>query len=136
MAAGIPARLSPGELRRFGLTLAVPLSLLAGWGAWRGHALAPALLGALALVMGGVALLAAGRLAPVHTVWMRGAEALGWINTRLLLGLVYYIVMTPIGVLMRLLGRDPLDRQLADRASYWKNREPRSDPRGGMERQF
>ena len=136
MATGISARLSAKELRRFGFTVAIPLALLGGIGLWRGHAVLPALLGGLALGLGGLALLAPRLLRPVHKGWMRGAEALGWFNTRLLLGLVYYLVMTPIGLLLRLVGRDPLDRRLHDRPSYWIARRPQADPKGTMERRF
>lgn len=136
LAQGIPARLSRKELRRFGLTIAIPLSLLAGLGAWRGHSLVPGLLASAAVALGALGFLAPRLLGPVHTGWMRFAEALGWVNTRILLSLVYYGVMTPIGLLMGLLGRDPLDRQLNDRASYWKKHESPSDPRGVMERRF
>ena len=136
LAPGVSARLSRKELRRFGLTVAVPLALLTIWGAWRGHPLLSALLGGLALGLGGLALLAPRLLRPVHKGWMRGAEALGWFNTRLLLGLVYYLVMTPIGLLLRWVGRDPLDRRLKDRPSYWIARTLQADPKGTMERRF
>ena len=136
MAAGISARLSPKELRRFGVTVAVPLALLAGLGVWRGHTVLPGVLGALAVVLGTLALGAPQRLRPVHTVWMAGAQALGWFNTRLLLGLVYYLVMTPTGIVMRLMGRDPLDRRLGDRSSYWVERKRHADARGSMEHRF
>jgi len=45
-------------------------------------------------------------------------------------------VMTPIGLLMRLAGRDPLDRRLGDRPSYWIARGPLEDSKGSMERRF
>ncbi len=136
MATGISARLSPGELRWFGLTLAMPLALLATVGAWRGHTLLPAVLGGLALASAGFALLAPGLLGPVHKRWMEMAHALGWFNTRLLLTVVYFTVMTPTGALMRLLGRDPLDRRLRDRPSYWVKRQQHLDPRRSMELHF
>jgi hypothetical protein len=136
LAAGISARLTPRELQRFGVTVSIPLALLAAWGAWRGHTILPALLGGFALVLGGLALLAPHRLSLVHRGWMKGADILGAINTRLLMGLVYFLVMTPTGVLMRLLGRDPLDRRLHDRPSYWVARTPHPDPKGAMERRF
>jgi len=136
LATGISARLSPGELRRFGVTVAIPLAILAALGAWRGHSILPTLLGGLAAALGGLALGAPSLLGPVHTVWMRAAHALGWLNTRLLLILVYYLVMTPTGVVMRLVGRDPLDRRLNDRPSYWVERKRYPEPRGSMERRF
>ncbi len=128
--------MSPRELRRFGVTVAVPLTLLASLGAWRGHTILPAVLAGLAVTLGGLALLAPGLLGPVHKVWMRGADAVGRFNTRVLLGLVYFLIMTPTGVVMRLVGRDPLHRQLRDRPSYWVDRKRHPDPRSSMERRF
>ncbi len=136
MAPGISARLSPSELRRFGVTVAIPLALLAALGVWRGHTVLPAMLGGLAIILGGLALVAPGLLGPVHKVWMGGAHAVGWFNTRVLLGLVYFLIMTPTGVVMRLMGRDPLDRRVHDRSSYWVPRKPHPDPRDAMERWF
>ena len=128
--------MSPKELRRFGVTVAIPLALLAAVGAWRGHTLLPAVLAGLAATLGGLALLAPGLLVRVHKVWMAGAHALGWFNTRVLLGLVYFLIMTPTGVVMCLVGRDPLDRRLRDRSSYWVDRKRHPDPRNSMERWF
>jgi hypothetical protein len=128
--------LSARDLRRFGFTVAIPLALLAAVGAWRGHTILPALLGGLAAILGGLALLAPELLLPVEKVWMAGAHALGWFNTRVLLGVVYFLVMTPTGALMRMLGRDPLDRRLRDRPSYWIERKRYTDPKGSMERRF
>ena len=136
MAQGIPARLSPRELRRFGLTVALPLAGLAALGAWRGHRLLPIVLGGLAIILTGLAVVAPSLLGPVHRVWMQVAHALGWFNTRVLLGLVYFFVMTPIGIVMRLMGRDPLDRGVKDQPSYWVERPRHGDTRGSMEHRF
>jgi hypothetical protein len=136
MATRVSAGLSPSKLRRFGVTVAVPLVVLSALGAWRGHTTFPAVLAGLGAALAGLALIAPHWLRPVHTYWMRGAEALGWFNTRVLLGLVYFLMMTPIGVLMRLLGRDPLNRRLRDRSSYWIARPRQPNPRDSMERRF
>ncbi|MEE9124073.1 MAG: SxtJ family membrane protein [candidate division NC10 bacterium] len=137
MATGVPPRLSHRELRRFAVTVAIPLAILATLGVWRGHTILPALLGGLAAALGVLALLAPGILRPVQKVWMAGADALGSFNTRVLLGLVYFLAMTPIGVVMRrVVGRDPLDRRLRDRPSYWIERKRHPDPRSSMERRF
>ena len=136
MATGLSARLSPKELRRFGVTVAIPLALLAGLGVWRGHTILPAVLGGSGVILAFLGLVAPNLLGPVHTVWMKVADALGWFNTRVLLGLVYFLVMTPTGIVMRLVGRDPMDRQLRDRTSYWVERKPQPDPRLSMERRF
>ncbi len=136
LAKRISARLSRGELRQFGFTLAVPFALLAAVSAWRGHTLAPAVLAGLAAALGLLALLAPPLLGPVYKGWMGMAHGLGWFNTRLLLGVVYFVMVTPIGLVMRLTGRDPLDRRLRDRESYWIPRQAHSNPKRSMELHF
>jgi hypothetical protein len=64
--------------------------------------------GAILLLMGGVMPTA---LAPVYRGWMLLAEGLGWVNTRVILGVVFYTVFTPVGLVMRLFQRDPLRRR-------------------------
>lgn len=58
------------------------------------------------LVMG--ALVAPARLRVPNRVWWRFAQALGWVNARILLFLVFAFVLTPMGTVMRALGRSPL----------------------------
>jgi hypothetical protein len=67
--------------------------------------------------------------------WMALGHVLGWINSRILLSLVFYLVVTPIGVAIRLFGRDPMRRGFDPKAqSYRIPREPR--PGEHMRRQF
>lgn len=61
---------------------------------------------------------------PIHIVWMTIAFVLGWVNTRLLLGLFFYLIITPIGVIMRAFGKDFLQEKIARSATtYWIKRE-------------
>ena len=46
-----------------------------------------------------------------HKGWMMLGHVLGWINTRIILGLVFYVVVTPIGMVRRWLGKDPMGRR-------------------------
>lgn len=90
-------------LRAFGLILAVFIAGVFGtllpWLGWLPAGLAPWLIAAgLALF----ALAAPRRLAPVHAAWLRLGHMLGWVNTRVLLGLVFYGLILPIGLLRRL----------------------------------
>ena len=81
------------------------------------------------------ALLAPALLKPVHRWWMRLAEVLGWVNTRLILLAVYYVVIVPIAGLLRILGRDPLQLKLsAEETSYRVVRAKR--PASHMLRQY
>ena len=60
---------------------------------------------------------------PIHIGWMTLAFALGWVNTRILLGVFFYLIITPTGLLMRLFGKDLLDEKIDRSAtSYWKKR--------------
>lgn len=46
-----------------------------------------------------------------HKAWFRLAEALGWFNSRVILGIVYFVMFTPIALLLKLLGKSPLDKK-------------------------
>ncbi len=118
---------SPTERRQlvtFGVTMALALAVLSAVRVWRRGfdevAVSAIIVAALFAL---TALLAPDPLAPLYRWWMRLAEALGWFNTRVLLILIFYLVVTPIGLVMRLLRRSPLDT--AARDSYWTE-PPRS----------
>ena len=64
-------------------------------------------------------------LAPVERGWSMLAHALGWINTRILLAFVFFVVLAPIALFMRIIGKDPLERRHdRRRPTYWRTREP------------
>lgn len=112
----------PRELRRFGLTVGGAFLLLAAVSAWRGHTLPPRVLGTLGVLLVVPGLVAPGILGPVERGWMRFAEVLGRINTRIILALVYCLVITPVGLVRRWLA-DPLDRRMRDgRKTVWVTR--------------
>jgi hypothetical protein len=72
------------------------------------------------------ALLVPGRLRPVHRMWMAVGDALGWVNTRLILGLTFFVLITPMALIMRRLREDPLRRRYDGRAdTYRVRRQPR-----------
>lgn len=88
-------------------------------------------------VIGAVAILSSGLLGKsLYTKWMYAALPLGWTFSHLVLGLVFFLVITPIGCILRLAGKDPMERAF-DRsaASYWKPHEQTKDP-GRYFRQF
>ena len=65
-------------------------------------------------------------LRPVYRVWMTIGHALGWVNTRVILAVCFYLVVTPVGMLMRLLGKDPMRLGFDPTAqTYRVNRTPR-----------
>lgn len=132
MAHGIPARLTPAEGRKFGLTVGAAFGVLAAVSWWRGHQIPVYVFGGLAaaLILGG--LIVPGSMGPVNRAWMRFAEILSKVTTPIFMGIVFFLVITPVGLLMRLFGRNPMRHKAVDN-SYWA---PRSDARGGMTNQF
>jgi len=128
---------SRAELRRFGLTVggAFLLLALASW--WRAHVLPPRVLAALGLLLVGPGLVAPAALGPVRRVWLRAATLLGVVNSRVLLTVLFYLVIAPVGFVLRHLVRDPLDRSLADgKTSNWVKRERQPVEIGRYEQQF
>ena len=75
-------------------------------------------------------------LTPIYRLWMAIADALGWINTRIILSLIFYVLFTPIGVVRRvLLKKDPLHLAFEPEAKTYRIvRPPR--PHSHIERQF
>jgi len=101
------------RLREFGLLVGGIFGLIGLWPlVWR-HQSPRTWALALAVALVVPALVAPRILKPVHGAWMKLAEALAWVNTRILLGLLFFAVITPIGALMRLLKQDPMRRQYA-----------------------
>lgn len=85
----------------------------------------PAIVGASVLGVAGAAAALSGAGPAVYRAWMLAALPTGWVVSHVLLGLVYYGVITPIGLFLRLLGRDLLGlRMERGAASYWRERGP------------
>ena len=133
LAGDAGAGLTPREGRKFGLTVGAAFVVLAAIGAWRGHVVLPVVLAAVGLVLGVAGLAIPGRLGPVHRAWMRGAHAISKVTTPLFLGLMYLLVMTPAGLVMRALGRNPL-RHGESGGGYWIRREVGQE--SDLDRQF
>jgi hypothetical protein len=90
---------------------------------------------AIAAVLLIAAAVAPSRLRPVYRGWMRLGEALAWVNTRILLTLIFFLVVTPIGFVMRLFGHSPIATARLD-DSYWTDVEPHSYGDRHVEKQF
>jgi hypothetical protein len=117
--------------RNFGLIVGGVFTLLSVWWLYRGKFVSVASW----TVTLGLALIVFGLIFPKALVypnraWMALAEVLAFISTRIILGLVFFLIVTPIGVAKRLLGWDPLNRRAVPRPSYWnaygeRQRDPR-----------
>ena len=75
-------------------------------------------------------------LAPVLRGWMKVGHALGWVNSRIILSVLFFGVVLPLGLLMRLFGKDPVARRRdASATSYRIAAAPQADPKS-MEKPF
>jgi hypothetical protein len=134
LAGRVQARLSVREGRRFGLTVGIAFWVLTAILAWRERAVAMWVMGSLGatLVLAGLVLPA--YLGPVQRAWMGLAHAISKVTTPIFLGLTYFLVLGPVGLGMRLFGRNPLVHK-PDRDSYWVHRRS-DDGRGTMKQKF
>ncbi len=133
LAAGIPARLTAAEGRKFGLTVGIAFLVLGGLVWWRDHLLLARIFGVLggALVLAGLVL--PTYLGPVQRGWMGLAHAISKVTTPIVMGIVYFGVMTPLGWVVRLFGLRPLLHPAKD-GGFWQPVE--SGGKSDLERQF
>lgn len=130
----VPTR---GDLRRFGLVLAALLALLGGYLWYVETGGIAQLVHAASLVFLGTGLALPVVLKPIYFPYMWLARIVAFVNIHLLLGLVFYTLFMLIGLGMRLLGRDPLDRKIApNEESYWQRRTPSLFPRDHYRKRF
>ena len=119
------------EGRVFALTLAGGFLVVSFVGYWN----ASVAVATVALWLTVISLLAAvlvpGRLGPVMRAWMKLGEALGYVTTPILMAIVYYVIVTPTGIVRRVVSR----RRRVNVESGWHARPP-LPPRERLERQF
>jgi hypothetical protein len=118
------------EGRIFALTLAGGFLFFALLAFWRGRDRVGVVASSLAAISFLAAMLVPGRLEAVRRAWMKLGDAIGYVTTPVLMAVVYYIVLTPIGLARRL-----VSPRTTARDSYWHRRPPLPPP-ARMERQF
>lgn len=97
----------------------------------------PVCLGTAGLAVLALTLFRQDLLVPVYQVWMKGVGVIGMVLSTLVLSLFFYLVFGGAGIVLRLLGKDLLDRKLEpQRQSYWKHREKKPFDRERYTKQF
>jgi hypothetical protein len=122
------------ELRSFGLIVGGVFSLIGIWPYFRGEdpRLWALVIGPALIALGGVL---PQTLTPVYRVWMVVGHAMGWINTRILLGIVFYGIITPMGMARRWFSADTISHGFdTGLTTYRVTRKGR--PGSHMKRQF
>jgi hypothetical protein len=124
------------ELRKFGLVFATGIVLIFGlllpwlfehpWPTWPWVA---------AGILVTTALLLPPVLRPVYWLWMKFGHVLGWINTRIILGITFLLLFIPVALVFHLFGKDPMRRRLDPSASSYRIKSEHL-PRERMEKPF
>ena len=122
--------------RVFGLVFAAVFLIIAGWPLFHGDAIRWWSVG-VAIVFALVALVKPALLAGLNRLWMKLGVLLGKVVSPIALGILFYVVITPVGMVIRLSGKDPLRLKFQpDADSYWIQREPPGPHPGSMNNQF
>jgi hypothetical protein len=99
---------------------------------WRGHTMLMYAFGTLAALLLIAGLVIPGHLSGVYRAWMGLALLISKVTTPVFMGIVFFFVIMPVGLVMRLLGRNPIRHRPVD-GSYWA---ARTGPRGNLTNQF
>ena len=89
--------------------------------------------GSILIITGGIAPI---MLKPFHKVWMIFAVIIGWIMTRVILSVLFFLIITFIGIFTRLLGKDFLNLKKGSQQSYWNSRNREHELNQDYEKQF
>jgi len=125
------------ELRRYAWILTAATAAVGSFWLWKGHPVGARVLYGVS----GYALLSSfiypRAVWPIRRLLMAVGHGVTWLTTRLILALTYYLVITPIGLLLRVFGKDALQRKIdPDADSYWIERKPEPFDRERYEKQF
>ena len=133
MAAGVPARLTAAEGRKFGLTVGIAFVVFGGVAMWRGKPRTSFVLYGLGSVLILAGILVPTTLGPVEKAWMGLAHLISRVTTPIFMSIVYFLVITPTGFLRRVGGHSMTAKRPQD-VSRWSVHVQK--PRENMERQF
>ena len=125
------------DVRNFALTIGIVLGLLGGLLWWRGKDFYHYFL-FISIILIFFGLVFPAILRPLQKAWMILAVILGWFMTRVILIVLFFMVITPLGIMARLLGKDFLNRKFNEKEkSYWTARNRLNiDNKSSYEQQF
>jgi hypothetical protein len=125
------------EAKKFGLILAFILLVIGTTHFFKGHIRASAWLYSFSAVSFFIAALLPSFLMPVYIIFIKIAHVIGWVNTRIILCIIFYLIVSPIGLVMRLFKKSPLEKQIdKNKDSYWIKKEYISKDIGHYEKAF
>jgi hypothetical protein len=125
MTSSVPRReKTPQQLREYGEVMTLAALIFSALGIWKHHGISLSVFILLTIACGFLtaAFFSPESLRGIEKKWMLFSEKIGVVATFLIMGVTFYLVITPFGLLMRLFGKDLLSRKLdRGRESYWEN---------------
>lgn len=130
---------TPEELRKFGFTIAGALLFFSLISLWKSHwfiFFAMVIIAIVNFIIPAVFFPLSLRL--VYKYWMKVGGTLGWINSKIILSLLYYFIFTPVSIIQKIIRRDVLERRFPDleKDTYWHDRSEETYNSKHFERQF
>lgn len=122
--------------RKFGLFFAAVFLLLGAFFLFKSSGITAAVFMVLASLFGTLAFLKPDVLLPLNKLWMQFGLLLGLIISPIVMGLIFFVLITPISILMRVFGRDELRINLRDNNTYWKIRNSETTEKNTFKNQF
>ncbi len=122
--------------RVFGWFFAAVFTNLTAYAYWKGWSTATYMAASVAILFAIATLLSQKLLAPLNQLWYRLGMLLGKIISPIVLGLIFFVLITPISLVTRLFGRDELKIKKRSVGSYWVDRSPPGPPSESFRNQF
>ena len=124
------------DLRSFGVTIGIIILIISGFLFYKGNESFQLFI-YIGVSFIGLGLIVPILLKPIYLLWMTFAVILGWFMTRLILSLLFYLVITPIGLALRISGKDLLElKKKENQGSYWNLRDRDNEQNQNYEKQF
>ena len=123
------------DLKKFGLTLGIFFAFIGAICIWRSKSSYPYWIG-LSVFFLFFSFVAPQILKPIQKAWMTLALLMGWVMTRVLLGVVFYLVITPISLISKIAGKKFLSVENTADQSHWVIRKPLNRTKEDYEKQY
>ena len=123
------------DLKNFGFTIGFILLIIGGFLFYKDQELFAYLL-SIGTIFISLGLIAPKALKPIFKIWMILSVVIGWIMTRIILSVLFYSIITIIGIFTRLLGKDFLGLKSNNRETFWNIRNKEQELSQDYEKQF
>ena len=122
--------------QKFGGFFAGIFGLLAAYGFWTGESFLGFSAGLIATLFITISIGAPRTFRPLNRLWMRFGQLLGRLISPIVLGAIFFVIFTPIGLIMRLVGRDELRLKRRTTATHWQAIESNEQSEASFKNQF